>query len=121
MGLFGSRRPHDSSTDSLVGRYLKKPESAIPVLQFDLAARYDIHCSETTHDRVYENVRILGIRTFDPISEFGGGSFGGYIEIETEDGVRIMIGRYQIRLICEPGKTPKFRVLSRRRPGPGVE
>jgi hypothetical protein len=119
MGLFGSRKP--SPQDLLAGLRPKRPESAIPVLYFDLTARYDVHCTEPSHDRIYENVRILGIRTFDPISEYNGGSFGGFLEIESDDGTRVMLSRYQIRLICEPGKMPRFRVLGRRRSRPDID
>jgi hypothetical protein len=110
MNLFGFGKPSKKPIPS----YLRR-ESAIPVRQFDLSKRYDLHCSEVGHDRVFENVRFLGLCTFEPISEYGT-IIGGYLELEAEDGSRIMIPHYQIRLICEHGMVPKFRVLRHRRP-----
>ena len=114
MGWFrtGTR---DSSKDSLIPPYLQR-KSSIPVQQFDLNARYDVYCSESSHDVLYENMRILGIRTFDAISEFGSGFTSGFLELETVDGVRMMVSQFRIQLICEPGKHPPFRVLNRHRP-----
>jgi hypothetical protein len=81
----------------------------------DLSKRYDVYCAEFNHDRLYENVRFVCIRTFDRISEFGSGLAGGYLEIEAEEGSRWLIPAFGIRLICEHGTQPAFKVLRRPR------
>src|SRR5947209_5208189 len=107
MGLFGfgpkPPPPH------------QEPASTIPVNQVDLSKRYDVYCSCYNHDRVYENVRFLGIRTFDPITEFSVGLVSGYLEIETPAGARLLIPNYGIQLLCEHGIQPAFKILRRRR------
>ena len=74
MGLFNSRQrkpplPHSAQANH------------IPISQMDLTKRYDIYCTDLNHDRLYENVRFIGIRTFDRVTEFSSGLIGGFLEI----------------------------------------
>lgn len=103
MGLFNSRQP---SSPPLPG--LGDP---IPIAPVDLSKRYDVYCSEVGHDRLYEDVRFVCIRTFDRITEFSTGLVSGYLEIEAADGSRCLIPSFGIRTICEHGARPTFKVL----------
>ena len=106
MGLFDSKKPavpqHGESANQ------------IPINQFDLAKRYDVYSTEFNHDRVYENVRFIGVRTFDRIHEYTSPAFG-FLEIEAADGSQFLIPTFNIRMICEHGTKPIFKVLRRRR------
>ena len=108
MGLFNSRQPKSSPPP---------PELAnqIPITQVDLSKRYDICCTDQAHDRLYEDVRFVGIRTLERITEFSSGLLGGFLEIEAVDGSRWLIPGMYIRLICEHGVQPAFKVLRHRR------
>jgi hypothetical protein len=84
----------------------------LPVETFDLSKRYDIYCSVPGEDRLYESVKIVGIRTFQkPKNEYGGALISGYLEIESVNGARMMIQNIRINLICEHGSAPEFTVL----------
>ena len=107
MGLFHSRQKLPSSRAGAANQ--------IPIAQVDLSKRYDVYCTDFNHDRLYEDVRFDGIRTFDRISEFSSGLVGGFLEIEAVDGSRWLIPNFGIRLICEHGTQPVFRVLRHRR------
>src|SRR5262245_11808007 len=107
MGLFNSRQPKPPPRP--------EPADPIPVVPVDLAKRYDVYCSDVGHDRVYENVRFVCIRTFDRITEFSSGLVGGYLELEAADGARCLIPSFGIRAICEHGVQLAFRVLRHRR------
>src|SRR5262245_15953604 len=103
MGLFNSRQPK-----------LPPPRSEanqLSIAQVDLNKRYDIYCSDVGHDRLYENIRFAGIRTFDRITEFSSGLVSGFLEIEAVDGSRCLIPSFSIRLICEHGTEPSFKIL----------
>src|SRR5262249_16662961 len=89
--------------------------SQIPITQVDLSKRYDIYCADINHDRVYEDVRFVGIRTFERTSEFSSGLVDGFLEIEAVNGSRWLIPNFGIGLICEHGTEPVFRVLRHRR------
>jgi hypothetical protein len=67
------------------------------------------------HDRLYENVRFVCIRTFERIHKFSSGLIGGFLEVEALDGSRGLIPSIGIRLICEHGTPPVFKVLRHRR------
>jgi hypothetical protein len=108
MGLFSFRQPKSSPPPS-------GPANQIPITPVDLNKRYDVYCSDINHDKLYEDVRFVGIRTFDPITEFTSGLVGGYLEIEASNGSRWLIQSYGIRLICEHGTQPVYRVLRHRR------
>ena len=41
-----------------------EPDGYLPVTLFDLSKRYDLYCSTPSEDRLYEDVAIIGIRTF---------------------------------------------------------
>jgi hypothetical protein len=107
MGLFNSR-PKPPSLPA-------RPPSEIPIAQVDLSKRYDVYCTEINYDRLYENVRFVCIRTFDRVDKFSSGLIGGFLEIEAVDGSRTLIPSFGIRLICEHGTQPSFKVLRRRR------
>jgi hypothetical protein len=96
-----------------------QPTGPIPIANIDLNKRYDVHCADCGHDRLYENVRFLGVRTFERITEYTVGISGGFLEIEAIDGARWMIPNFGIRLICEHGTQPVFKILRRRRDANG--
>src|SRR5262245_36672082 len=108
MGLFNSRRPSTPQPHS-------GPAGQIPISPVDLSKRYDVYCSDFGHDRLYEDVRFVGIRTFARISEFSSGLVDGYLEIEAVNGSRLLIPSFGIRLICEHGTEPVFKILRHRR------
>jgi hypothetical protein len=81
----------------------------------DLSKRYDVYCTDIGHDRLYENVRFVGIRTFERIREFSSGLVGGFLELEAVDGSRWLIPSFGIRLICEHGTQPEVKFLRHRR------
>jgi hypothetical protein len=104
MGLFSSRRPAPP-------RPLSEQGSQIPITPIDLGSRYDVYCSVAGEERLYEDVRFLGIRTFDRITEFSSGLVSGYLEIEAENGSRLLIPSFGIQLICAHGTQPVYKVL----------
>jgi hypothetical protein len=84
----------------------------IPVTLLELSKRYDIYCYIPSEDRLYEDVQIVGIRTFEPKkNEFSTALIGGYIEIEAPNGTRMMIPHIRIYMICEHGAQPAYKVL----------
>jgi hypothetical protein len=107
MGLFHSRQqpPNPRVEDA----------NRIPIAPVDLSKRYDVYCTDINHDRLYEDVRFVGIRTFEHIGKFSSGLVGGFLEIEAVDGSRWLIPSFGIRLICEHGTQPVFKVLRHRR------
>jgi hypothetical protein len=85
MGLFNSRRPEAS--------HPVEPTSQIPVTQIDLSKRYDVYCTDVGHDRVYENVRFVAIRTFDRISQFNSGLISGFLEMGIRSSPKVAKNR----------------------------
>jgi hypothetical protein len=78
----------------------------------DPSKRYDIYCSIPSEDRLYEDVKIVAIRTFEKKKQdFGMALIGGYLEIETSNGARMMIPHIRMYMICEHGMQPKYKVL----------
>lgn len=95
---------------------MELPEDPIPVAVFDLSKRYDLYCSTHGEDRLYENVRIVGIRTFEKKKhEYATALIGGYLELETPDGTQMMIPHLRIYMICEHGSQPAYKVLRQRK------
>jgi hypothetical protein len=95
-----------------------EPDGGIPVSVIDLSKRYDIYCYLPGEYRLYENVRVLGIKSFEATKhKFGTSVIGGYIEIEAENGVRMMIQSVRINMICEHGSEPIYKVLRGRQSG----
>ena len=90
--------------------------NAVPVAPFDTTRRYDIYCSLVHEQRLYENVKVTGIRTFDRITQFSSGALGGLLELEASNGARMMIPQFGIQMICEHGSQPTYKVLSRLTP-----
>lgn len=88
-----------------------EPEVGIPVELFDLSKRYDLYCSDLREDRLYENVKIVAVRSFEPKHEHGLNVVGAYLEIEAPNGVRMMIKHFGIDMICEHGAKPTYQVL----------
>ena len=110
MGLFKSS-PSEQPPQS---------DGPIPVAPIDVSKRYDLYCSYGVEHRLYENIRIVGIRTFSSETRFGSALIGGYIEIEGSEGTRVMIPHLHIIMLCEHGAQPKYKVLnSRWRPTEG--
>ena len=87
--------------------------ACVPVTAFDVTRRYDIYCSLIGEERLYENVKLTGIRTFHKITEYSSGAFGGFLEIEGADNARILIPQFGIQMICEHGIKPNFKVIRR--------
>jgi len=93
-----------------------EPDNPIPVTLIDLSKRYDIYCSIPGEDRLYEDVRIVAIRTFEKKKQdFGMALIGGYLEIETRNGARMMIPHIRMYMICEHGSQPDYKVLRTRK------
>jgi hypothetical protein len=89
-----------------------EPDSTIPVTVFDLSKRYDLYCSIPGEDRLYEDVQVLGIRTFEKKKpDYGIALIGGYLEIEARDGTRMSIPHIRMYMICEHAAQPKYKVL----------
>src|SRR5262245_11940072 len=107
MGIFNSRRSETPRP--------AEATNEIPITYVDLSKRYDVYCTDFGHDRLYENVRFTGIRTFERITKFFSGAVGGLLELEAVDGSRWLIPNFGIRLICEHGTQPVFKVLRHRR------
>ena len=107
--------------NSLKGKVPETPEpdDPIPVTLFDLSKRYDIYCSLPGEDRLYEDVRIIAIRAFEKKRhDLGMALIGGYLEIETRNGARMMIPHMRIYMICEHGTPPDYKVLRVRQNDP---
>lgn len=94
----------------------KPPGGAIPVSTIDLSKRYDLYCSTPSEDRLYEDVSIIGIRCLEPIKhEYSTALLGGYLEIEAQNGTRMMIAHHRIYMICDHGSQPSYEVLAIRK------
>jgi hypothetical protein len=95
------------------------PGNHIPITQIDLSRRYDVYFVVSSEERLYENVRFIGIRTFERLTEYSVG-IGGFLEVEVADGTRILIPHYGIQLMCEHGAKPVYKILRTwgRRVGP---
>jgi hypothetical protein len=108
MGLFKTPKSEPPSSS--------EPDGAIPVAVFDLSKRYDIYCATPGDDRLYEDVRIVGIRTFErKKNQFATALIGGYLEIEARNGVRMMIPHIRMYMICQHGSQPVYKVLRTRK------
>ena len=89
-----------------------EPDEAIPVALLDLSKRYDLYCSTPSEDRLYEDVRIVAIRTLErKKNEYATALLGGYLEIEAQDGARMMVPHIRMYMICEHGSKPAYKVL----------
>jgi hypothetical protein len=98
----------------------KEPaDGLIPIIPIDLSKRYDIDCSFSGEDRLYEDVSITAIRTFERETKFSHGLIWGFLEIEARDGTHIMIPRIHIRTLCEHGLQPSYKVLRTWKPTKG--
>ena len=88
------------------------PDGSIPVTEFDLSKRYDLYCSIPSEDRLYEDVRIVGIQTFERKKhDYATALIGGYLEIEAQNGTRMMIPNIRMYMIREHGSQPSYKVL----------
>ena len=81
----------------------------LKVSQLDLEKRYDIYHCIQNEERLYENVKFVGIRSIEEKSGYGS-SFGSYYELETVFGSRMLISAYGVHLICEHGTKPAYKV-----------
>ena len=104
MGFFNSQPQQQPQSSDRV----------LPLLPVDLTKRYDICMRDLEHDRLYENVRFVCLRTFDRITEFST-AFSSYLEIESLDGTRCLIPTLHITAICEHGVKVETKLLRRRR------
>lgn len=111
MSLFGKRRSGSQEKPE------PPPDGSIPILAIDLFKWYDLYCRALAEDILYEDVKILGIRTFERMRQYSSGLIGGYIEIQARDGTRMMISHHQVRMICEHGTQPKYKALRVRKSG----
>jgi len=93
----------------------QKSDRALPLLPVDLTKRYDVYLRETEHDRLYENVRFMSLRTFDQITDYSPFAFGCYLEIEALDDTRCLIPASHITAVCEHGVKMASKLLRRRR------
>ena len=105
MSLFNFRKPPQSQP-------APEPTTLIPVSQIDLSKRYDVYYLASNEERVYENIKFVGMRTFDRVTEppF---VLSGYLEIETADGARMMLPTFGIQLLCEHGTKTAYKVVRR--------
>ncbi len=88
-------------------------KTSVPVRSFDVARRYDIYCSLVGEQRLYQNVKLTGIRTFDKITQFSSGALCGLLEIEAANATRMLIPQHGIQMICEHGAQPTYKVIGR--------
>ena len=102
MSLFSRQGARGSPDDS---------DQTIPINAIDLSKRYDLYCTTQREERVYEDMKIIGIRTFERMRQYSSGLIGGYIEIEARDSTLMLISYHQVRMICEHGSQPKYKVL----------
>jgi len=109
MGLFGSRRLR--VPDWCPGAASGTP---IPIVPMALDKWYDVYVTVQGEERVYEDVRFVGIRTFDRLTnEFSSGLIGGFLEIEVRDTSRLLIPTFGIQLLCEHGTRTAYKVIRR--------
>jgi hypothetical protein len=107
MSLF--RKPR---VDSLESPKLSESDTPLPVTTFDLSKRYDLYCAISGEDRLYEDVRIIGIKTFERKKpEYMNALIGGYLEIEARNGTRMMLPHIRMYMICEHGSQPAYKLL----------
>lgn len=107
VDFFG--KPKMPSKEDILGKTIKSP---IPVEHFDIQKRYDIYCALAGEYRLYENVKLIALKTLDDIRERGF-SFRAFLEIEMPDGTRTMIPQHPIHAICEHGTKPNYMVLKK--------
>jgi hypothetical protein len=84
--------------------------AGLQVSQLDLEKRYDIYHCVPHEERLYENVKLVGLRSMREQAERLSG-IGSFLEIETLFGSRMFISTYGIHLICEHGTKPMFKVF----------
>jgi len=102
MSLFGRQSGSESPDDA---------NETIPIKAIDLSKQYDLYCTTQREERLYEDVKVIGIRTFERMRQYSSGLVGGYLEIEARDGTRMLISYLLVRMICEHGSQPKYIVL----------
>lgn len=88
-------------------------EDNIPVVQFDLSKRYDLYCCIYDENRIYENVKIIGLRTLERRTEFSSGTLGAYLEVEAADGTRCFVPQFHISSMCEHGAPLVYQVIKK--------
>jgi hypothetical protein len=111
MGLFKKRSVPTADVDRLFPQ-TTRIKSPVPALHVDVSKRYDIYCNVPGEERVYQNVRLLAVRTIEDITEYTS-MFGGFLEVEAADGTQVMIPRNNIQTLCEHGTQPGYKVVRR--------
>lgn len=112
MSFFKSRKRNPPVPPPPPPQPSQPDAGAIPVAQIDLSKRYDLYFHSHGEDRLYENVKILGIRTFESKKpSYGLSSIGGFLEVEASNGGRMMIPHLRLQMICEHGSKPAYTVL----------
>ncbi len=102
MSLFGKRKGPSLSRDTI--------KSPLPVQHLDITKRYDIYCWTNREERVYEDVKLLSVKTLDDISQFRT-RLGEYLEIEARDGTKGLIPKMRIQDLYEHGVRPVYKVV----------
>lgn len=88
----------------------QEKRTGLKLSQLDLEKRYDIYHCVPHEERLYENVKLVGLRTIEDKSTYMS-TMGSYLEIETVFGSRMLISNYGIHMICEHGTKPAFKVF----------
>jgi hypothetical protein len=76
----------------------------------DLEKRYDIYQCAHREERLYENVKLIGLRNWQKSTQYES-VFGCFLEIETLYGLKMLISTVGTNLICEHGTKPMFKVF----------
>jgi hypothetical protein len=82
--------------------------AGLTLSHLDLEKRYDIYHCIQHEERLYENVKLVGLRTFEGPSSYVATR---YLELETVFGSRMLISTFGVHLICEHGTKPTFKVF----------
>ncbi len=84
--------------------------TGLTISQLDLEKRYDIYHCVPHEERLYENVKLVGLRSLEAKTVYMS-ALGNYLEIESAYGSRMLISTFGIHLICEHGTKPMFKVF----------
>jgi hypothetical protein len=108
MSLFKKPKPEPKKAEPEPD---KSSDPRLPILPIDLAKRYDVYCNYQYEERIYEDMLLVAIRTYESKQYPGSAVLGGYIELEARDGKRMMVPSVHIRLLCEHGAHPTYKIV----------